>query len=148
VLERRGEEVHTRHILMKINPGTAALERTKNKLDSIYKLVVDKKWISITLLQIIRMQKKANSMGYDPKSRRLKPHNRNSYGWLGKISIYSNRSPKPGEYSKPEQFTDKMGDVGYRFNYLKTRIRRTKQIWTRISPKSKRLPDKIKSIAI
>ncbi|HAK29047.1 MAG TPA: peptidylprolyl isomerase, partial [Sphingobacterium sp.] len=43
VLERRGEEVHTRHILMKINPGPAALERTKNKLDSIYKLVVDKK---------------------------------------------------------------------------------------------------------
>jgi hypothetical protein len=67
-------------------------------------------------------RRKQIQWGYDPKSRRLKPHNRNSYGWLGKISIYSNRSPKPGEYSKPEQFTDKMGDVGYRFNYLKTRI--------------------------
>ncbi|WP_400261712.1 hypothetical protein ACFX5U_18630 [Sphingobacterium sp. SG20118] len=29
---------------------------------------------------------------------------------------------QPGEYSKPAQFTDRTGEVGLRFNYLKSRI--------------------------
>lgn len=123
VLERRGEEVHTRHILMKINPGTAALERTKNKLDSIYKLVADKKmdfYHAATNYSDAEESKFNGGMILNQEG-----SSRTTVIPMDGLekSVFTAIDPlKPGEYSKPEQFTDKMGDVGYRFNYLKTRI--------------------------
>ena len=43
VLERRGEQAHVRHILIKPETTQASLERVKLKADSIYKDVIDKK---------------------------------------------------------------------------------------------------------
>ncbi len=43
VIERRGEQAHVRHILIKPQTTPASLERTKLKADSIYKDIQDKK---------------------------------------------------------------------------------------------------------
>src|SRR5690606_24481836 len=43
VLDRRGEEVNVRHILIRIQPTPASLERTKARLDSISNLIAEKK---------------------------------------------------------------------------------------------------------
>ncbi len=43
VLERRGEQAHVRHILIKPETTQASLDRVKLKADSIYKDVIDKK---------------------------------------------------------------------------------------------------------
>lgn len=123
VLERRGEEVHSRHILMKMNPGAAALERTKNKLDSIYKLVVDKKldfYHAATNNSDAEESKFNGGMVLNPQG-----SSRTTLIPMDGLekAVFTAIDPlKPGEYSKPEQFTDKTGEVGYRFNYLKTRI--------------------------
>ncbi|MDM1293538.1 peptidylprolyl isomerase [Sphingobacterium sp. N143] len=123
VLERRGEEVHTRHILMKINPGAAALERTKHKLDSIYQLVVDKKldfYNAATNYSDAEESKFNGGMVLNPEG-----SSRSTVIPMDGLdkAVFTAIDPlKPGEFSKPAQFTDKTGDVGYRFNYLKTRI--------------------------
>jgi peptidyl-prolyl cis-trans isomerase SurA len=108
---------------MKINPGAAALERTKNKLDSIYKLVVDKKmdfYHAATNYSDAEESKFNGGMILNQEG-----SSRTTVIPMDGLekSVFTAIDPlKPGEYSKPEQFTDKMGDVGYRFNYLKTRI--------------------------
>jgi peptidyl-prolyl cis-trans isomerase SurA len=43
VIERRGEQVHARHVLIRPVTTLASLERVKLKADSIYKDIVDKK---------------------------------------------------------------------------------------------------------
>src|SRR5690606_37103385 len=43
VLERRGEEVRTRHVLITIKPTPESLKRAKTHIDSIYQHVVDNK---------------------------------------------------------------------------------------------------------
>src|SRR5690606_16044054 len=43
VLDRRGEEVKVRHLLIRIKPTAAALERTKLKIDSIATQIANKK---------------------------------------------------------------------------------------------------------
>ncbi|MFI5451986.1 peptidylprolyl isomerase [Pedobacter sp. UC225_61] len=43
VIERRGEQVHARHILIRPQTTPASLERVKLKADSIYKDITDKK---------------------------------------------------------------------------------------------------------
>ncbi len=43
VIERRGEQAHVRHILIRPQTTPASLERVKLKADSIYKDIVDKK---------------------------------------------------------------------------------------------------------
>src|SRR5690606_4115432 len=43
VLQRRGEEVNVRHVLIKTKPTATSLERAKAKIDSIYDKVVQRK---------------------------------------------------------------------------------------------------------
>ncbi len=43
LIERRGEQVNVRHILIKTEPSQASLDRAKAHIDSIYHQVVDKK---------------------------------------------------------------------------------------------------------
>lgn len=122
VLERRGEEVHVRHILLKTKPTSSALDRTKSKLDSIYKLVVDKKldfYNAATNFSDSEESKFNGGMVLNPEG-----SSRTTLIPVDKLdaAVFTAIDPlKPGEYSKPAQFTDKTGAVGYRFNYLKSR---------------------------
>ncbi len=123
VLERRGEEVNVRHVLIKTKPTTASLERTKAKIDSIYEKVSSGKLPFHTAASLYSDNKETKFNGgmvinEQSQSRTtLIP-----VDMLEKELFVAIDPLQPGEYSKPFQFTDRTGQVAYKFNYLKTRI--------------------------
>ncbi|UZJ66035.1 peptidylprolyl isomerase [Sphingobacterium sp. KU25419] len=123
VLERRGEEVHVRHILIKFKPTTASIERTQAKMDSIYNLVTTGKldfYHAATTNSDSEETKFNGGMVLNQEG-----ETRSTLIPVDKLeaSVFQAIDPlKPGEYSKPAQFTDRTGEVGLRFNYLKSRV--------------------------
>jgi len=123
VLERRGEEVRTRHILIQIKPTAASLERAKAKIDSIYGNVVNKKLDFYSAATLYSDNKETKYNGgmllnlEDQQSRTtLIPADKLDASVFTAIDTL-----QPGEYSRPAQFTDRTGKTGYRFTYLKSR---------------------------
>ncbi len=123
VLERRGEEVRTRHILIQIKPTAASLERAKTRIDSIYGNVVNKKldFYSAATLYSDNKETKYNggmllNMENQQSRTTLIPADKLDASVFTAIDTL-----QPGEYSRPAQFTDRTGKTGYRFTYLKSR---------------------------
>lgn len=123
VIERRGEQVHARHILIKEEPTTASLDRAKLQIDSIYDSVKggkipfstaaslysgndDTKYTGGMMMNAENVQTRTTLIPTD----KLDP------------SVYFTvDTMKVGEYSKPAQFTAPDGKRGYRFLYLKSK---------------------------
>src|SRR5690606_33824968 len=122
VLERRGEEVHTRHILIQIKPTPASLQRAKTHIDSIYEKEVNKKldFYSAATEYSDNKETKYNGgmlLNMENQSRTtLIPADKLDAAVFTAIDTL-----QPGEYSRPAQFTDRTGKTGYRFAYLKSR---------------------------
>ncbi|MFD2743717.1 MULTISPECIES: peptidylprolyl isomerase [Sphingobacterium] len=128
VLERRGEEVNVRHLLITMKPTQASLERAKSKIDSVYNLVATGKMSFHTAASLYSDAKETKFNGgmvFD----------QNSYTRSTMISVDGLERDlfaaidtlKPGQYSKPYLFshvTDahRDGIQAYKFNYLKTRV--------------------------
>ena len=123
VMERRGEQVRARHILIKTQPTPASLERTKAHIDSIYQQVVDKKIPFSTAASLYSDNNETKFNG----GMLLNADNvqtRTTYIPTDKLdpSVFlSVDTLKAGEYSRPDLFTDPGGKQGYRFHYLKSR---------------------------
>jgi len=123
VLERRGEEVHSRHVLVQTKPTPASLERAKAHIDSIYNRVIEKKLDFYTAATLYSDNKETKYNG----GMLLNMENQQSRTTLIPIekldaSVFTAIDTlQPGEYSTPAQFTDRMGKTGYRFTYLKSR---------------------------
>lgn len=124
VLQRRGEDVKVRHLLILTQPTQASLDRAKAKLDSVQNLVTTGKMSFSTAASMYSDNKETKFTGgmvIDPRS----PTRSTviSVDNLPKELFLAIDPLKPGEYSKPYQFQDeRTGKVGYRFNLLKTRI--------------------------
>ncbi len=123
VLDRRGEEVKVRHLLIRIKPTAASLERTKLKMDSIATQIANKKIDFNTAASIYSDDNNTKYNGgvvtnMEDRSS-LIPVNQ-----LDDVSVFNAIDPlKAGEVSKPVLYTDKAsGDVTYRIYYLKSRI--------------------------
>ncbi|MFB2120592.1 MULTISPECIES: peptidylprolyl isomerase [Parapedobacter] len=123
VLERRGEEVRTRHILIQIKPTAASLQRAKTRIDSIYDNVVNKKldFYSAATLHSDNKETKYNggmllNMESQQSRTTLIPADKLDASIFTAIDTL-----QPGAYSRPAQFTDRTGKTGYRFTYLKSR---------------------------
>lgn len=123
VLERRGEEVRVRHILIQIQPTSESMDRLKAHVDSVYNFVVDGKMDFYTAATVYSDNKETKFNGgmlldMENASGRstLIPVERLDAGVFTAIDTL-----QPGEYSRPDQFTDRTGKKGYRFNYLKSR---------------------------
>ncbi len=124
VLERRGEEVNARHILVTTKPTQASLDRIKGKIDSIYDKVNDKKMSfssAATMYSDNKETKFNGGMVINPQSASrstLIP-----VDLLEKEVFMAIDTLKEGGVSKPYQFQDpRSGKSGYKFTYLKTRI--------------------------
>ena len=123
VLERRGEEVRTRHILINIKPTAASLKRAKAHIDSIYEHVVDDKLDFYTAATRYSDNKETKYNG----GMLLNMENQESRTTLipaDKLdaSVFTAIDTlQPGQYSRPAEFTDRTGKPGYRFMYLKSR---------------------------
>jgi len=123
VIERRGEQVHARHILIKTEPTNASLDRTKAHIDSIYRDVTTGKLPFATAASLFSDNKDTkftggmllNSEGVSSRTTYI-PTDK-----LDPDVFLTIDTMKVGTYSKPELFTSKEGKQGYRFFYLKSK---------------------------
>lgn len=123
VLERRGEETRTRHILVQIKPTQASLQRAKAHIDTIHTNVINGKLDFYTAATRYSDNKETKYNG----GMLLNAENQQSRTTLIPVdkldaSVFTAIDTlQPGQYSSPAEFTDRTGKVGYRFTYLKSR---------------------------
>ncbi|WP_207424237.1 peptidylprolyl isomerase [Desertivirga brevis] len=123
VVERRGEQVHARHILIKTEPTNASLDRTKAHIDSIHRDVVAGKLPFATAASLFSDNNDTkfsggmllNSEGVSSRTTYIPTDKLDPSVFLTVDTM------KVGTYSKPELFTSKEGKQGYRFFYLKSK---------------------------
>jgi len=124
VIERRGEQVQARHILIRPETTPASLERTKLQADTIYKNILAKKLPFSTAASLYSDNKESQYNGgmllyadnvtarttFIPADK-LDP----------KVFIVVD-TMKVGEISQPVAFSDPDGKQGYKILYLKSKI--------------------------
>ena len=123
VIERRGEQVRVRHLLIKTEPTAASLARAKAHIDSIYTNVITKKIDFSTAASLYSGNNETKYNG----GMMLNAENvqtRTTYIPTDKLEpqvFLTIDTMKVGGYSKPELFTSARGEQGYRFLYLKSK---------------------------
>lgn len=123
VVERRGEQVRARHILVKMDAPPASLDRSKAHIDSIYADVVAKKIDFATAASLLSDNNDTKYNG----GMMLNTENvqsRSTYIPSDKLEpqvFLTIDTMKVGSFSKPEMFTSQNGKSGYRFLYLKSK---------------------------
>lgn len=125
VLERRGEQAHVRHILIKPESTPASLDRVKAKADSIYRDIVDKKLPFSSAASLYSDNKETQYNG----GMMLYADNvtaRTTFIPVEKLdpSIFVViDTMKVGNISKPVAFTNQQdGKEGYKILFLKSKI--------------------------
>lgn len=123
VIDRRGEQVNVRHILIKIEPNAASLARANTHIDSLYHLVSTNKLDfgkAVSLYSSDNETKFNGGMMLNSENVRT----RTTYIPVDKLDpklFLIIDTMKVGSYSKPTIFTAVDGKVGYRFLYLKSK---------------------------
>ncbi|WP_345230468.1 peptidylprolyl isomerase [Olivibacter ginsenosidimutans] len=124
VLERRGEQVRVRHILIGLKPSDASMERAKKEIDSICTRVKEDKLPFSTAAALYsgdEMTKYNGGMLLNARDQQ----SRTTYipvDQLDAADFAAIDTLKPGEYSQPFTFTDpQTRKEGYKFMYLKSR---------------------------
>ncbi len=124
VLERRGEQVRARHILILPETPTPALERARVEIDSTYQKVKDGKLDFSTAASLFSDNNDTKYNG----GMMLNAENvqsRTTFIPTDKLDpkvFLTIDTMKVGSFSKPDLFTDARGKMGYRFLYLKSKI--------------------------
>ncbi|WP_113654300.1 peptidylprolyl isomerase [Pedobacter namyangjuensis] len=125
VLERRGEQAHVRHILIKPQTTPASLERVKMKADSIFKDIQDKKLPFFTAASLYSDNKETQYNG----GMMLYSDNQTSRTTFIPVEKLDPSvfvvidTMKVGTVSKPVSFSsEKDGKEGYKIFLLKSKI--------------------------
>jgi len=122
VLQRRGEEVNVRHILVKSKPTNASLERAKAKIDSIYDRVVAGKISFHTAASLYSENNETKYTG----GMLSNPEDRTSLipvDALDRATFTAIDPLEVGQYSKSFIFQEnQQANPVYKFMYLKSRI--------------------------
>ncbi len=123
VIERRGEQVNVRHILIKTESTPASLARAKAHIDSIYNQVLSKKMNFSAAASVYSDDNETKYNG----GMMLNAENvqsRTTYIPTDKLDpqvFLTVDTMKVGDFSKPDIFTSQDGKQGYRFLYLKSK---------------------------
>lgn len=123
LIERRGEQVNVRHILIKTEPTPASLDRAKAHADSIYQQLIDKK---IDFAAAASLHSDNNDTKYNG-GMMLNAENvqsRTTYIPTDKLDpqvFLTVDTMKVGSISKPFLFTGADGKQGYRILSLKSK---------------------------
>lgn len=124
VIERRGEQVHARHILIRPQTTPQSLERTKLHADSIYNNLLTNKISFSTAASLYSDDKESKYNGgmilfADQQTARTTfiPADR-----LEPKDFLIVDTMKVGEISKPVPFTGQDGKEGYKIVFLKSKI--------------------------
>lgn len=123
VIERRGEQVHARHMLIKMEAPLASLDRAKLQIDSIYQAVESKR---VPFSTAASLYSDNNDTKYNGGMlmNAENVQSRTTYIPTDKLDpsiFFAIDTMKVGSYSKPFQFTARDGKRGYRFVYLKSK---------------------------
>jgi peptidyl-prolyl cis-trans isomerase SurA len=123
VVERRGEQVNARHILIKTESTPASLTRAKAHIDSIYHQIVDKKIDFATAASLYSDNSETKYNG-GMMLNAENVQNRSTYIPTDKLDaqvFLTVDSMKVGTYSNPDIFTSPTGKQGYRLLFLKSK---------------------------
>ena len=123
VIERRGEQVHVRHIL--ITPATtqASLDRAKAKADSVYNLMVKNKAIDFSSAASFYSDSKDTKYNGGMMLNAENVETRTTHiptDKLDPLVALTVDTMKVGSISKPQLFTDQSGKKNYKILYLKS----------------------------
>ncbi|WP_410220281.1 peptidylprolyl isomerase [Pedobacter sp.] len=125
VIERRGEQAHVRHILIRPQNTPESLERVKLKADSIYKDLIDKRLPFATAASLFSDNKETQYNG----GMLLYADNQTSRTTLIPVEkldpavFMAIDTMKVGEISKPISFKNQNdGKEGYKIFFLKSKI--------------------------
>lgn len=124
VIERRGEQVRVRHILIIPDNTPASLQRDKILVDSVYNLVVNKKMDFATAASLFSDENASkfnggmlmNSEGVSSRTTFIPTDKLDPKVFLTIDTM------KVGSFSQPEVFVDGKKKSAYRFLYLKSKI--------------------------
>lgn len=123
VAERRGEQVRARHILIKIDPTPASLERCKAKADSVYNDVINKK-IDFSTAASLYSDNNDTKFNGGMMLNADNVQSRTTFIPTDKLDpmvFLTIDTMKVGSHSKPAYFSTQDGKQGYRFLYLKSK---------------------------
>ncbi|MES2275591.1 MAG: peptidylprolyl isomerase [Bacteroidota bacterium] len=123
VIERRGEQVHARHILIMPNITQAALDRDKAKADSIYALIKANKKMDFSTAASFYSDDKETKFNGGMMLNAENVQTRTTYIPTDKLDpqvALVVDTMKVGSISKPMLYTGQDGKKSYRILYLKS----------------------------
>jgi peptidyl-prolyl cis-trans isomerase SurA len=123
VIERRGEQVHVRHILIMPAATQASLDRAKAKADSIYDLIIKNKAIDFSTAASIYSDDKDTKYNGGMMLNAENVDTRSTYIPTDKLDpqiALTADTMKVGSMSKPQLFTGQDGKKSYKILYLKS----------------------------
>ncbi|HVV55828.1 MAG TPA: peptidylprolyl isomerase [Mucilaginibacter sp.] len=123
VIERRGEQVHVRHILIVPAITQASLDRAKAKADSVYDLLTKDKKIDFSSAASYYSDDKETKFNGGMMMNAENVETRSTHIPTDKLDpqvALIVDTMKAGEISKPELFTDQAGKKSYKILYLKS----------------------------
>jgi peptidyl-prolyl cis-trans isomerase SurA len=121
MLERRGNSIHLRHILIKPEITDADLDATRAKLDSVRWLIQSD---SITFSQAVKLYSDKDVQSYNNDGRMVNPATGNTFFEIGDLEpdvYFTIDTMKVGHISAPFEFQDQMGETYYRIVVLQSR---------------------------
>ncbi|MEO6760253.1 MAG: peptidylprolyl isomerase, partial [Saprospiraceae bacterium] len=121
LLERRGNLIHCRHILIKPELTPADLDLAKAKLDSVRQLIVDK---SITFTDAVKKYGDKNVQSFNNDGRMANPRSGNTFFEVADLDtdiFFAIDGLQPGDLTKPFQFKAEDGSPMFRIVLLQSR---------------------------
>ncbi len=121
MIERRGNNIHTRHILLRPLITAADLELAKTTLDSV-KILVETD--SVSFSRAVKDFSNDKFPSYNNDGNLLNPNTGKPIFETGDLDpdiYFAIDNLKIGELTDPIEFEDRDGSVGYRLVYLKSR---------------------------
>lgn len=121
MLERRGNSIHVRHILIKPDITEADLEKAEMHLDSVRQLLLAD---SLTFSQAVKLYSNEDMQSYNNDGRMVNPATGNTFFEIGDLEpdiYFTIDTMDVGGISAPFQFRDQVGETYYRIVQLQSR---------------------------
>lgn len=123
VIERRGEQVHVRHILIMPAITQGSLDRAKSKADSVYDLLTKNKQIDFSSAAAYYSDDKDTKYNGGMMLNEKNVENRTTFiptDQLDPMMALTLDTMKTGEISKAQLYTDQAGKKSYKLLYLRS----------------------------
>lgn len=121
MLERRGNSIHLRHILIKPEITDADLELARAHLDSVRHLILSD---SISFSQAVKLYSDKNVQSFNNDGRMVNPATGNTFFEIGDLEpdiYFTIDTMKVGGISAPFEFRNEVGEIFYRIVMLQSR---------------------------